>query len=139
MSDSAPITEPPFGAKKRDWTLLYRAVVLFLGIVGTSLAAGALYAGRAAIREQVQEEMNPIATKTAQEFARYLLKESYALDQSVIGLRVANLERTAQENRSRIDENQRTLLERQHRLELMIIEGFSKQGITITTPRGSER
>lgn len=58
MSDEKPnATEAPFGANKRDWTLLRR----FLAIAGSALAVIAVYAGSVYVERQAAAAVQPLA------------------------------------------------------------------------------
>ena len=47
-------TEAPFGARKRDWTMLYRAIVIGLSVFSAGAISIAFYAGSAFIRTEAE-------------------------------------------------------------------------------------
>ena len=131
MSDE---TQFPLGSKPRDWVLLWRIAVIAVTVVTGGGVGVLLYAGRSMVSEQVREEMKPVAHATAQEFARYLLKEQYQGERAHLADRVTTLEVTAKENRARIDANDQNTMRQIHRLELLMREGFARQGILLSDP-----
>lgn len=127
-----PTDKDSFGSQKRDWALLWRAIVIVFGVIGGAGGGIVLFAGTSFIDQRAsaaaKAEIQPIAQQTAQEFAKYLLRTQYEGDQLRIGDREALLNSRVM----KLEDANAETKNQMHRLELIIVEGFTKQGVKLS-------
>lgn len=133
-------TEVPFGTHKRDRVLTLKAMYWLGGLIAVAVQTCVIYAGNAYLESRANDavtaRLDPIVKKTAEEFEKRLLVSKYDADsrlsderESNMRHRVADLEQMSRVNRQLIELQKDNF----HRLELMLREGFAKQGVTLSS------
>lgn len=109
-------TEEPFGHKKRDWTTLYRVVVVILSLFSAAAVSALLYAGTSFVRAEATSAVDVRVRPLEELPPRVRRLEEVSAERAIVLKDVTDWRRTKDEIDTRLtilSENQQRQLDRQ--------------------------